>query len=1094
MFFVDAVAPLRDTTGATDPDAQAFTVAIGVVTLLVCDIDPAALCEAPPDAMARALPRYHALLAGAVNRHRGTWSAIADGASVICVFSRVSDALTAALDAQHAFAIEPWPDEARLAIRLAAHTGEVELRNNHHDLGRTLVKCRRMLATGSGGQILVSDTTAALAADGLPEGASLVDLGAYRLHDHARRQHLWQLVHPTLPSALAPVRSLDTSRNNLPLQLTSLIGRATATREVVDLLSRDRLVTLTGAGGVGKTRLALATAADAADTFSESVWWVDLAPLSDPDETAGAVLASMGLPHLPGPAATHVAAEIGEDNTLLVLDNCEHLIEGCALFVAEVLTACPAANVLATSREPLGIPGETTYRVPSLSAPTPEQGPDRPALLQFDAVRLFVERARHAQPSFTLTDDNAPAIAEICHRLDGIPLAIELAAARCRQSDAQRISRALDDRFRILTGGPRTATARQQTLRASIDWSYELLTDVERTVYWRLGVFAGSFPIEAAESVVAAAGDLAPTDVFHTVSHLVECSLLTSRENGTRYRLLETLRAYAIERATAAGEVAALRDAHAAWLADWLDQLDTDLASDDVVEQVDELHDDLMAALHWSTRNVAMGLHLLSRVARPWLAGSRPFDALAVADRLLLGNEVDEAGATWLEAARRWTEIYAKAGREQGALTLVERIQHVAQALGDSYALAEIRSDSGGLAESQELVAEARRAGDRYMELQALTWLSIPLRDVDPAAARLALAEADAIAAYSASSELQSQTLMAHAHQALIDGDLAACHRYAVASGSARSGPAEAEALMVRAAAAFLGADRPQLVEASAELERLAGRRAGYASYASLGRHRLQLLDGGPSEVAIELQNLALGALSDPTTLWYWITGREAIDTGESRLAAAAVRQLIHDRPAGIATAALVEAAATGDEARWHDALNGAARVQLRLLVVDALEGLATATSLRERWGEAVRLLGAADRLRAETGYKWRFPFEQRAFEQTFAGATRVLGDSFDAMLAEGRRLEWREAVAYASRGRGARLRPRAGWDSLTDTENLVVALVAQGLTNPQIAARLIMSRATVKTHLEHIFLKLGVRTRSQLAAQAAQRPPAIGR
>ena len=945
-----------------------------------------------------------------------------------------------------------------------------------------------MLDTGSGGQVLVSDTTAALAVDALPERASLVDLGAQRFPDHRRRQHLWQLAHPALPSDFPPLLSLDKGRSNLPVPLTPLVGQANAISEVMNELRCTGLVTLTGPGGVGKTRLALAATVEAADSLTDSVYWVELASLVDPHGAPGAVLAAMGVPPHPGSTVTQVADEIGDAATLLVLDNCEHMIEGCAAVISEILAMCPAATVLATSREPLGVPGEITYQVPSLAAPAQEQAPDVHTLSKFDAVSLFLDRARRARPSFTLTDDNAAAVAQICRRLDGLPLAIELAAARCRQSTPQRISRALDDRFRILTDGPRTVVARHQTLGTSIDWSYELLNDIDRAAFRRLGVFTGSFPLEGAEAVVSAACDIDPTEVFASMSRLVDRSLVTCNENDGRYRLLETLRAYALERATAGGELPALRDAHAAWLVGWLEQLDTDLANDDVVEQVDALHDDITAALRWSIRDAATGLGLLARVARPWLAGSRPFDALDVADRLLLGHHADQATVQWLAAARRWVEIFAKAGREQDALRLVEHIEQVAGELGDSFALAEVRSGSGGVAEYQELVDEARRAGDRYLQLEALTWLSIPLRDVDPAAAQAALAEADAIAALSGSSELRSQTLMAKARQAFTDGDLAACDGLAVASAAAASGPGQSDALMVRAGAAFLRGDREHLAHATDELERLARRRAGYESYAELSRHRLRLLDGGPSEVASELRDTALGALEDPTTLWFWITGREAIDAGESQLAVSAVRQLIHSRPAGTATLALLEAAATGDEARWHIALERAARVDLRLLVVDALEGLAAATAQTERWAQTARLLGAADRLRAETGYRWRFQFERRTFEQAIDEAARGLGDRFDTTLGEGHDLHWREAVAYATRRRGARKRPRAGWDSLTETEKQVVALVAQGLTNPQIATKLMMSRATVKTHLEHIFLKLDVRTRSQLASQAAQR------
>ena len=331
----------------------------------------------------------------------------------------------------------------------------------------------------------------------------LLDLGVHRLTDLGPREHLWQLSHADLRSEFPPLRSLDAFRHNLPSHLTPLIGRGRDVTELAELISRERLVTLTGSAGVGKTRLALAVAAAVLDRFEGGVWWVELAALSDPEAIGRAAVVAVGAREgFGGTAASQVAAALGPAAALVVLDNCEHLVSSCAQFVADLLGSSASLSVLTTSREPLGVPGELTWRVPSLDCPSPEQAVDLSSSSRYDAVVLFVDRAHRARPSFMISEANAAAIAQICHRLDGIPLAIELAAARCRQLSVERIAAELDDRFRLLTGGARTGLRRQQTMAASIDWSHERLEAEERLVFRRLGVFNGAFPLEAAEAVV----------------------------------------------------------------------------------------------------------------------------------------------------------------------------------------------------------------------------------------------------------------------------------------------------------------------------------------------------------------------------------------------------------------------------------------------------------------------------------------------------------------------------------------------------------------------------------------------------------------
>ena len=376
-------------------------------------------------------------------------------------------------------------------------------------------------------------------------------------------------MHPDLQAEFPPLMSLDAFRQNLPLQLTPLIGRRAEIAELVAALDDERLVTLTGSGGVGKTRLALAVGAELVGDFPGGVWFVELAGTRGTGSVGRATLKALGVPETPGVAPAEVAAvELGEGGrSLVILDNCEHLIDECAEFVVTVLGASADVSVLATSREQLGVAGEVAWRVPSLPSP-PRDGPlPVEALSQYDAVNLFVDRARRARPSFTVNETTRPPIAQVCHRLDGIPLAVELAAARCRHMSIEQIASELDDRFRLLTGGSRMVMPRQQTLAASVEWSYELLDDVERRVLRRLGWFAGPFSLEAAEAVVAASGDVDPIAVFDTISRLVDKSLVLADDpdGASPYRLLETIRAFAVNRAREAGELTRLRDTHAAW-------------------------------------------------------------------------------------------------------------------------------------------------------------------------------------------------------------------------------------------------------------------------------------------------------------------------------------------------------------------------------------------------------------------------------------------------------------------------------------------------------------------------------------------------
>ncbi|MDP9325262.1 MAG: NB-ARC domain-containing protein, partial [Candidatus Dormibacteraeota bacterium] len=453
-----------------------------------------------------------------------------EGDSAVAVFARASDAVDAAIALQLALR-ETASKEAPLRLRVGLHSGEAELRSDGTYAGIALSRCARLRSAAHGGQVVMSGTTYDLVLDHLPKKVTLKDLGPHRLKDLSRPERVYQLGHPDLPDEFPALRSLDSLPNNLPMQMTSFIGREDEMGEIKNLLTASRLITLTGSGGCGKSRLAVQLAGDALEAHPDGTWWVELAAVSDPGLVPNAVADALSIREVHSQELTRtVANQLSECRALLILDNCEHVVSASADLVGRLLRDCPSLTILATSREPIGIEAETPWRVRSLSLPGGRAAPadgsqdDRP-LMDFEAIHLFVDRARQSRPNFELSDANAAAVTEICMRLDGIPLAIELAAARVRVLTPQQIAKGLSDRFRLLTGSTRRAVPRQQTLQASVDWSYDLLSEAERTVLNRLGVFAGGFTLEAAEAV-AASGDIEGYQVLDLISQLVDRSLV----------------------------------------------------------------------------------------------------------------------------------------------------------------------------------------------------------------------------------------------------------------------------------------------------------------------------------------------------------------------------------------------------------------------------------------------------------------------------------------------------------------------------------------------------------------------------------------
>ncbi|OGO38370.1 MAG: hypothetical protein A2W35_03935 [Chloroflexi bacterium RBG_16_57_11] len=569
------------------------------VTFLFTDIEGSTrLWEQYPEAMKPVLARHDLMLRQAVESNRGhIVKTTGDGCHA--AFETAAGAVVAALAGQQALMADPWIEiqPQTLRVRMGVHTGEAEARSGDY-YGSAVNRAARLMSISHGTQVLVSNSTAELVRDGLPTGTSLLDLGEHRLKDLIRPEHVFQLVHPALPSAFPQLKSLDAYPNNLPIQLTSFIGREREIGETKRLLSTARLVTLTGSGGTGKTRLALQVAADELPDFLDGVWLVELAPLSEAEMVLPALASALELGDMPGVLLLDlVTSYLHHRRLLLVLDNCEHLIDACAQLADHLLRLCPSVKILASSREGLGIAGEVTYHVPSLSLPTVDDLTPE-ALSSSEAAQLFVERATAVNPHFTLTAGNLAAIAQVCRRLDGIPLALELSAARIKLFTVEQIAARLDDRFRLLTGGSRTALPRQQTLRAMIDWSYDLLTEPERLLLRRLSVFVGGWTFEAADAVCS---DL---DVLTLLEQLVNKSLVGMEEfqDQARYALLETIRQYARDKLIESGETAAMRDRHFDYFLQITGQAAPGLLGSQAFEWFDRLaadYDNLRAAIEW---------------------------------------------------------------------------------------------------------------------------------------------------------------------------------------------------------------------------------------------------------------------------------------------------------------------------------------------------------------------------------------------------------------------------------------------------------------------------------------------------------------
>ncbi|MFO1308394.1 MAG: tetratricopeptide repeat protein [Burkholderiales bacterium] len=729
-----------------------MTAPAGLVTFLFTDIEGSSrLWEQEPERMRTALARHDALVRGAVQRHRGTVvKMLGDG--VHAAFDDPLDAIAAILELQLALA-EPPPDGGlALRVRSGLNCGAVERRDGDF-FGSPVNRAARIMSSAHGGQVLLSQSVVTLAADRLPRDVTLRDLGLVRLRDLTSPERLYQLQHPGLRQDFPALRSLEATPNNLAQQVTSFVGRERELAEVTRLLGTARLITLLGAGGIGKTRLAMHVAADVMDAYPDGVWFVDLAPLVDSRLVPQAVASVLGVKEDVGSTIAEALVRYVKDKRiLLVLDNCEHLLHACAEIAGLLLRAGAQLRILAASREPLRVAGETSYHVPALAVPDARGRPTPDDLAHYEATRLFVDRATAALPTFRATAENAPAIADVCRRLDGIPLAIELAAARVSALPVDRIAARLSDRFRLLTGGDQTAMPRQQTLRAMIDWSHDLLAEAERALLRRLSVFAGGWTLEAAEAVCAGAG-LDEADVLDLLSRLVDKSLVAMVADGTRYRLLETVREYARAKLDESGESDDVRTRHLHHYlalaeaarpelngprqAEWLDRLDVE-------------RENLLAAHAWAGRaqdGAEPGLRLAYALGSYWFMRGQPELGLQLSIEALSRRGAQARTAARCRALYDAGQHYCFTGRYDQAQGPLEESLAIARELDEPKYVARVLQPLGiaafgrgdrdaARAHMEEAVELARRIGDKRELAAALNNLAQLHRidgELDPA-------------------------------------------------------------------------------------------------------------------------------------------------------------------------------------------------------------------------------------------------------------------------------------------------------------------------------------------------------------------------
>jgi predicted ATPase/class 3 adenylate cyclase/DNA-binding CsgD family transcriptional regulator len=938
------------------------------------------------------------------------------GDSFFVAFARATDAVSAAVDIQRALVTHAWPNGVTVRLRMGLHTGEPSVASEGY-IGSDVHLTAQIMSAGYGGQALLSQTTRDLVEHNLPIGVSLRDLGEHRLKDLRRPKRLFQLVIAGLPADFPPLKTLDTQPNNLPIQLTSLIGREKEVAAVQNLLCREeiRLLTLTGPGGTGKTRLGLQVAAELNDSFADGVFFVDLASISDPDLVVPTIAETLKLKEIGDqPPLDLLKAYLREKHLLLLLDNFEHVVSA-ALPVADLLAACPKLKVLVTSRAVLHMRAEQEFAVPPLALPDLKRLPDLVALSQYEAIALFVLRAQGVKPEFQMTNANAPAIAGICARLDGLPLAIELAAARIKLLPPQTLLARLGQRLQVLTSGAQDVPARQQTLRNTIAWSYNLLDAQEQRLFRRLSVFAGGCTLEAIESVCMTLDGNAD-QVLDAVASLIDKNLLQQREKEggePRLVMLETIREYGLECLAASGETEAIWQAYAEYYLVLAEKAELEFRHVQPrvwLELLGQEHENLRAALSWFVKwkEAEKALRLGAALMWFWVA------------------------CGYLSEGRQWVER---------ALTESEGV--VAFVRGKGLNAAGILACSQGdylraATLGEESLTLFRELGDQRGIALSLNVLGYVARMTgDYAAARSMCEESLAIFRQKEDKWSIAETLYFLASMATFQGDHA----------TART-----------------------MITEGLVLFRKMGDQRGIAY--SLNTMGLVSLLEGDAEAARLLQEESLAickALGDRMGIAYALSSLGGLGLLQGNYVAA---HTMYEESLAIAIP-------SGD--KWFTAV--------------CLEGFGRVVAAQEHPAWGVRLWSVAHSLREAIGTPMS-PIERAVQEHSIAAARIHLGEEmFEATWAEGRTMTLEQAltaqgqatIPIAQSSTPPAKSPATFHGGLTIREIEVLRLVAQGLTNEQVAQQLVISPRTVNTHLTSIYGKIGVNSRSAATRYAIE-------
>lgn len=1090
--------------GCSDPDMDAdmSELPLGTVTLLLADVEGSTrLWETQPETMTAAVARLDQTLFDAIATHRGARPVEqGEGDSFVIAFARAADAVTCALELQRS-PLSP------IKLRIGLHTGDVQLRDEGNYIGPTINRTARLRDLAHGGQTVLSGATELLVVDQLPAHVTLRDLGTHALRDLPRPERVVQLCHPDLHNDFPPLRTVNVETvERLPVLLTSFIGRKAEVDAIRAALADNRLVTLTGAGGAGKTRLAVQVAQHVADEFADGICYVDLAPITDPAVVPLTVARALGLPDQPGqPTVAVLLRFIRDREMLMLLDNCEHLLDASAELILSLLAACPALTLLTTSREPIGVIGEVSWRVPSLP-------------LADDAIELFGDRARRTRPEFRVTADNVETVTEICRRLDGLPLAIELAAARLRALSPAEILASLRDTFRLLTGGARTAVRRQQTLRASVDWSYALLSEPEQVLFRRLAAFLGGFDLDAAHAVAGGA-EVERYQVLDLLTLLVDKSLVVAEDSkqGTRYRLLETVRQYAQERLGASREGDDARSRHRdhyTAMAALLDRA-SDADHERRLEQADSEIDNLRAAFAWSRENsdAELALALASSLQPLWLARGRIQEGLNWLSAALADPKCDgaDASAARVRASVGRTVLMAFRGMP-AELDDPDRILVAAREFGDPALVARALTACGCFADVDrelggacfaEAADIARDIGDSWWLGQTLVLeATFALVFGEPVVAEAAAEEGLRIAAGVGDGSVSRQCRFVLAWARVLRGDLTGAlprlrevgEEYTAAhdamfsvhvsnmeaislayQGQPDDARAAAEMALERAND-FFDSTRASVYSGFAHVHLAAGEAS--AAWETLEAAR-ELTGMYPQTAPLYIwAALAPLACGDLTAARRWADDVVSVTRSWSLAASLTAR----------ARVLIAQGELDAAERDAYDALDLAGRLGGDLLVPFALDCLGVVAGKAANRLVATRLFGAADGARQRMGMV-RFKIFDDGDEDCIAELRDNLGESdFDAAWGEGAALSIQQAIAYARRGRGERSHATTGWASLTRAELGVVKLISEGLRNKEVAARLFVSPRTVQAHLTHVYAKLGLTSRVQLAQEAARR------